>query len=71
MSMHGELAGAAVGKVALQRFLDGAKGNFVPGNFVFREQAGFNGFGSGIELVTQQTGPVKQVDLAHAGHVQQ
>ena len=62
-------ARSPVGKVTLQRFPDGAKGDLVPGDVGFRKKPGFHGFMTGIKDSAEQTGAVKQVHLTDARHV--
>ena len=67
-TVGGKLAHGTVGKVMLQGFAHGAKGQFVPRNFGLGEQTRFHCFVTRIKFIAGQAGQVVQVDLPDAGH---
>jgi hypothetical protein len=68
--MDAEGSAPPISKVAFQCLFDGAKGYFLPGNFVLSEQACLLGFVTRVELVAQESCSVVQVNLPNTNHIQ-
>lgn len=62
--------GFAVLKKVLQGIVDSAKGQFIPGNLIFTEQANFQALATGIEILIQQYRAKHHVDLVYVGQAE-